>query len=246
MKTAAGKAWEGFLASLLFHLAVAAVFLFGMPPGPAQAPMLPVIDLSLLPPSPGSGAGNGSGSAPVRARNAVHAADTRPAPVFSRTSSPEGPAPEQPDPAELSAAALSSSASSSGAVSSGAPSSSAPASQEFSPAASLPGNGPGASSAPASPSRGGASPVPGYGYLREAIQREISYPAVARKMGWEGRVVVAFVILTDGAVRDVRVVRGSGFSVLDRNAVEAVRSASPFPRPSAEAEVRTPIVYRLD
>ncbi|MBE0603248.1 MAG: energy transducer TonB, partial [Deltaproteobacteria bacterium] len=73
-----------------------------------------------------------------------------------------------------------------------------------------------------------------------------SYPAVARKMGWEGSVVVAFVILPDGAVRDVRVVHGSGFSVLDRNAVEAVRSASPFPHPPAEAEVLTPVVYRLD
>lgn len=69
---------------------------------------------------------------------------------------------------------------------------------------------------------------------------------MARKKGWEGRVVVAFVILPDGAVRDVRVVRGSGFSVLDRNAVEAVRSASPFPHPPMEAEVLTPVIYKLD
>ncbi len=47
MKPSAGKAWEGFLASLLLHLALAAVVLHGMTPGPA--PGMPVIDLSLLP-----------------------------------------------------------------------------------------------------------------------------------------------------------------------------------------------------
>jgi len=65
-------------------------------------------------------------------------------------------------------------------------------------------------------------------------------------MGWEGSVVVGFMILRDGTVRDVRLVRGSGFSILDRNALEAVRSASPFPRPPEEAKVLTPVFYKLD
>jgi protein TonB len=53
-------------------------------------------------------------------------------------------------------------------------------------------------------------------------------------------------VLSDGSVRDVRVVQGSGFAVLDRGAVEAVRNASPFPRLPAEAEIITPVLYRLD
>jgi protein TonB len=69
---------------------------------------------------------------------------------------------------------------------------------------------------------------------------------MARRMGWEGKVVVAFLVLSDGSVRDVRVVRGSGHPALDRGAVEAVRKAAPFPRPPAEAEIITPVVYRLD
>jgi protein TonB len=64
-------------------------------------------------------------------------------------------------------------------------------------------------------------------------------------MGWEGDVVVAFRIHPDGSAGDIRVVRGSGFAVLDRNAVEAVRSAAPFRRPPAEAEIVTPVIYRL-
>ncbi|MBI5905812.1 MAG: energy transducer TonB, partial [Deltaproteobacteria bacterium] len=85
----------------------------------------------------------------------------------------------------------------------------------------------------------------GYAYLRDDIQRGIAYPPVARRMGWEGNVVVSFRIHPDGSASDIRVVRGSGFAVLDRNAVEAVRSASPFRTPPAEAEIVTPVVYRL-
>jgi periplasmic protein TonB len=84
-----------------------------------------------------------------------------------------------------------------------------------------------------------------FGYIGDAIQRGVSYPIVARKMGWEGRVVVAFRILPDGSVRNVRVVQGSGYPVLDRSAVEAVRSASPFPRPPKAEEIETPVLYKL-
>lgn len=92
----------------------------------------------------------------------------------------------------------------------------------------------------------GGSPARSFAYIRDAIQRGIAYPAMARKMGWEGKVVVAFLVLSDGSVRDVRVVQGSGYSALDRGAVDAVRNAAPFPRPPAEAEIITPVVYRLE
>jgi protein TonB len=64
-------------------------------------------------------------------------------------------------------------------------------------------------------------------------------------MGWEGKVVVAFRLLSDGSVRDVRVVQGSGHAALDRGAIDAVTNASPFIRIPIEVEVVTPIVYRL-
>jgi protein TonB len=85
-----------------------------------------------------------------------------------------------------------------------------------------------------------------YAYIRDAIQRSAAYPPLARRMGWVGRVVLAFRILADGAVANVRVVNGSGFQVLDSSAVEAVRRASPFPRPPAEAEIVAPVAYALE
>jgi protein TonB len=84
-----------------------------------------------------------------------------------------------------------------------------------------------------------------FAWIRDAIQGAIAYPTVARKMGWEGKVVVAFQLLSDGSVRDVRVVEGSGHAALDRGAIDAVRNASPFPRSPVKAEIITPVVYRL-
>ncbi len=197
------------------------------------APGLPVIDLSLLPAVAGGSPGNG----PRPGRNVSRASDAAPAPASARPAIPE-------EPGDVSALAVSAA----GTAAAGETAPDATPARPSSAAPSPAGGGPASLSAAPSPSSGGggASPAPRYDYLREAIQREISYPAVARRMGWEGRVVVAFVILPDGDVRDVRVVRGSGFPVLDRSAVNAVRSASPFPHPPAEAEVLAPVVYRLD
>jgi len=129
-----------------------------------------------------------------------------------------------------------------------------------SPVDAASGSAPGAATARAAPGEGNGkdaawnptgtsvagSQVGDFSRIRDAIQRGIAYPASARKMGWEGKVVVAFRLLSDGSVRDVRVVRGSGHAALDQGAVAAVRDASPFPRPPVEAEILTPVVYRLN
>jgi len=101
----------------------------------------------------------------------------------------------------------------------------------------------GAGSPPGKPDA--RSPAADFAWVRDAIQNAIAYPATARRMGWEGKVVVAFHLLPDGSIRDVRVVQGSGHAALDRGAIDAVRNASPFPRSPVEAEVITPVVYRL-
>ncbi|MBI5695474.1 MAG: energy transducer TonB [Nitrospirae bacterium] len=85
-----------------------------------------------------------------------------------------------------------------------------------------------------------------FAYIRELVNRGFSYPPLARKMGWEGKVTVSFVVSRDGSVHDVRVVQSSGRDVLDRNAADTVSKASPFPAPPVEAEVVLPVVYRLN
>ena len=82
-------------------------------------------------------------------------------------------------------------------------------------------------------------------YIRDRITGGISYPHMARKMGWCGQVKIAFVVCEDGSVGEVSVVESSGFGLLDRNAVETVKSVAPFPRPPVRAEIRMVITYRL-
>ena len=82
-------------------------------------------------------------------------------------------------------------------------------------------------------------------YIRDRITGGISYPHIARKMGWCGQVKIAFVVCEDGSVGEVSVIESSGFGLLDRNAVETVKSVAPFPRPPVRAEIRMVITYRL-
>jgi periplasmic protein TonB len=49
------------------------------------------------------------------------------------------------------------------------------------------------------------------------------YPALARRKGWEGMVMVRVEVGADGRVESAHVARGSGYGVLDQAAVRAVR-----------------------
>lgn len=85
-----------------------------------------------------------------------------------------------------------------------------------------------------------------FAYIRDIITRNISYPHMARKMGWAGKVTISFVITEDGSAKDIKIIESSGFDVLDRNAADTVKKVSPFPRPPVRAEVIVPVVYRLN
>jgi len=92
--------------------------------------------------------------------------------------------------------------------------------------------------------------VPGYikanfAYIKDIINRHIAYPRIARQMGWTGKVKISFIITVNGDARNIRVIESSGKEILDSNATEAVRKASPFPRPPVEARIIMPVLYRL-
>lgn len=82
-------------------------------------------------------------------------------------------------------------------------------------------------------------------YIRDIIQRNILYPTLARRMGWQGKVTISFLIMPDGNVIDIKIAKSSGKDILDRNAVETVKRSSPFPAPPVKAEITVPVVYAL-
>lgn len=244
-----GAAWKGAGASLLLHLFVGVAVIVVLSGPPKTAP--PVINLTLLPPS-------------EIARRPVPLAFVAAAPPPGTVVRPEPPAlPASPTtanrpvgnpPAPLSDPAASSRAPAAVIAGSFPPAPAYPSSPGIaagSPQYVVPG--PRAATAEdggmataGNPSGKPVAPPPGeFAWIRDAIQRAIVYPPTARRMGWEGKVVVSFQLLSDGSVRDVRVMQGSGHAALDRGATEAVRTASPFPRSPTGAEVITPVVYRL-
>jgi periplasmic protein TonB len=81
-----------------------------------------------------------------------------------------------------------------------------------------------------------------------ALQRQISYPEIAKRAGVEGRVHVEFVVDEQGRVQDARVVRGPGAG-LDEEALRVVRMARFTPGKQRGQPVRVrmtlPITFRL-
>ena len=87
--------------------------------------------------------------------------------------------------------------------------------------------------------------------LFEFLTKEVRYPAEAQENGKEGRVIVQFVVATDGKIEEVKVVRSGGDPSLDREAVRVV-SAMPKWFPGKKRGVPTrvkytvPVNFRLD
>ncbi len=79
--------------------------------------------------------------------------------------------------------------------------------------------------------------------IRRRIDEEKRYPILARKNGWEGEVVVEIRLGGEGDLQGVRLLRESGYPVLDRATIAAARRAVPYP-PLA-GRVAIPVAYRL-
>lgn len=79
--------------------------------------------------------------------------------------------------------------------------------------------------------------------LRRRIDACKMYPRLAVRNGWQGEVVVELLIGGGGRLEDVRLVRGSGYVLLDEATLVAVKRAAPYP--PLEGRVTVPVDYRL-
>ncbi len=65
--------------------------------------------------------------------------------------------------------------------------------------------------------------------IRNKIERAKRYPALARARKIEGVVSISFLMDPTGKVQTIKVVNSSGSSILDEEALAAVKRAAPFP-----------------
>lgn len=86
--------------------------------------------------------------------------------------------------------------------------------------------------------------------LLKDLARNFTYPLIARRRGWEGKVLLAITVQSNGRVVHVRITRSSGFDILDRSAVNTLQNvgqladAAPWLHGQA-LELLLPVVYRL-
>lgn len=76
------------------------------------------------------------------------------------------------------------------------------------------------------------------------------YPMTARRLSQEGVVLVEARIAPDGHLESATVKRGSGFALLDNDALRlleaAAEAARAHLRPESQVRLEVPVVYRLD
>jgi periplasmic protein TonB len=66
--------------------------------------------------------------------------------------------------------------------------------------------------------------------VRRAIDFNWEYPELALLYGLQGKLIVEFTILANGKIDFLTLVRSSGSTLLDEEALRAIRAAAPFPR----------------
>jgi protein TonB len=78
----------------------------------------------------------------------------------------------------------------------------------------------------------------------------ISYPKRARRKGYEGTVVLEVLVNRNGEVDDLRILASSGYAILDRSAVKAVKTWSFKPakkgKDTIDMWVEVPVRFKLE
>ena len=87
-------------------------------------------------------------------------------------------------------------------------------------------------------------------HLRGALDRHFVYPPLARRHGWEGTVQVGLRMDTHGQLGALRVLRSSGYAVLDDDALQTFRRIAALPDARGWLDGRVfetvlPVIYRL-
>lgn len=84
-----------------------------------------------------------------------------------------------------------------------------------------------------------------YNYIRHAVMKNIGYPERARRMGFEGKTLLSFMVLENGTTSQIKVEKSSGYRLLDDSAIEGVARTVISQKVTYRVVVRLPITYRL-
>ncbi|MEF9427554.1 MAG: energy transducer TonB, partial [Candidatus Mariimomonas ferrooxydans] len=80
--------------------------------------------------------------------------------------------------------------------------------------------------------------------IKNSIERVKTYPFLARKRGLEGTVRICFRVNPQGIPQNLKILKSSGYSILDTATLNIVKKAAPFPY--VESPIELPVVFNLN
>lgn len=77
------------------------------------------------------------------------------------------------------------------------------------------------------------------------------YPKIAQMRGWQGEVIVELLVDGNGKLKSKKIISSSGYDVLDKQALEMIERAAPFPAPpevlrNSSFSITVPIPFKLE
>jgi protein TonB len=87
--------------------------------------------------------------------------------------------------------------------------------------------------------------------LWSAISKHKKYPKIAQMRGWQGETIIELELDGTGKIKSKKITQSSGYEVLDKQALEMVEKALPFPTPpealrSSNFTITIPVPFKLE
>lgn len=87
--------------------------------------------------------------------------------------------------------------------------------------------------------------------LWSAISKHKKYPKIAQMRGWQGETIIELELDGTGKIKSKRITQSSGYEVLDKQALEMVERALPFPTPpealrNSNFTITVPVPFKLE
>ncbi len=84
-----------------------------------------------------------------------------------------------------------------------------------------------------------------------AIGKHKQYPRIAQMRGWQGEAIVELQLDGNGRLKSKKIIQSSGHEVLDKQALDMVEKAMPFPLPpevlrGSSFSIKVPIPFKLE
>lgn len=86
--------------------------------------------------------------------------------------------------------------------------------------------------------------------VKKQIKKHFVYPRMARRMGWQGEVLLSFSVDSIGLIHTVHIKKSSGYALLDDSAITALNSIGTINLKNIMSanswQLEIPIIYRLE